>query len=72
MRVSLQKYSRLARWFSMRCMLIHPVVTTKKPTLTDLKAAEEAVGLINALDYMVIPVFGETKIYDNDHNSSFF
>lgn len=70
MRAKFHKYGGLRRWFSLKCLMIHPVIGTKKTSLIDIKAAEEAVGLVNALDYMVIPVNMEGDMYDNDKPSS--
>lgn len=68
MLIALHKYSRVVRRFSLQCMLIHPVVGTGAISLFELKAAEEAVGLVNALDYAVVPVNGSSGIY-NPSNS---
>jgi hypothetical protein len=50
--------------------MIHPVIGTHKTSLLDIKAAEEGVGLVNALDYMVIPLKMEGELYDSDKPSS--
>lgn len=61
----------LIRHFSLRCMLIHPVIGTRAVTLKDVKDAEEAVGLCNALDFSVIPwQSGGSSIYDQEKASS--
>lgn len=70
MQIALHKYSRLARRFSLQCMLIHPVVGTGAVSLFELKAAEEAVGLVKALDYGVVPVHGSSEVYNSDRSST--
>jgi hypothetical protein len=61
----------LRRRFSLNCMLIHPVMGTKPITIQDIKAAEEAVGLCNALDFCVIPwQAGGASTYEQDKPST--
>ena len=69
MLIALHKYSRVARRFSLQCMLIHPVIGAGAISLSELKAAEEAVGLVKALDYAVIPVHGSSSIYNPNKSS---
>ena len=70
MLIALHKYSRVVRRFSLQCLLIHPVVGAGAISLLELKAAEEAVGLVKALDYAVIPVNGTNHIYNPSKSRS--
>ena len=56
----------LFRSFTLNCLLIHPVVGGRKATLADIKAAEEAVGLVKALDYSCISLLDSKPLmYDS-------
>lgn len=70
MQTKLHKYRSLLRCFSLRCLLIHPLIGKRNASLLDIKSAEEAVGLVNALDYAVATPLQKAEVYDQSKPSS--
>ena len=59
-------HQSLARPFTLSCLLIHPVTGGRQTSIADIKAAEEAVGLIKALDYSCVSLLdGKPVVYDS-------
>jgi hypothetical protein len=62
----LQIWNRLRYKFSSECLLVHPVIGRAVISQTDIKEAEEAIGLVKAIDYTIIPIQDDLNIIDPD------